>query len=114
LRGRGWRTRSLVFAGCLVATGLGSVAYHGPQPPGAELMHDLSEVRVFGVFLELEDGSEGFVDAAAMSEPWLDIPEQQAWPRVGDIVTGRVVGVRDTQTRLSIRPSDLRALSEGE
>lgn len=41
-RGHGWRTRSMVFAGCMVATGLGSVAYHGPQPPGAELMHDLS------------------------------------------------------------------------
>jgi len=49
LRGRGWRSRSMVFAGCLVATGLGSVAYHGPQPSGAELMHDLSIVFVLAL-----------------------------------------------------------------
>jgi len=49
LRGRGWRTRSLVLAGCLVATGLGSVTYHGPQPPGAELVHDLSIVFVLAL-----------------------------------------------------------------
>jgi len=41
-RSGAWRARSLVYAGCLVAIGLGSVAYHGPQPPGAELVHDLS------------------------------------------------------------------------
>lgn len=41
-RSGAWRSRSLVYAACLVATGLGSVAYHGPQPPGAELVHDLS------------------------------------------------------------------------
>ncbi len=37
-----WRATSLVFAACLMAVGQGSVAYHGPQPPGAELVHDLS------------------------------------------------------------------------
>ena len=30
-----------VFAGLLVAVGLGSVAFHGPQPDGARVMHDL-------------------------------------------------------------------------
>ena len=48
-RGHGWRTRSMVLSGCLVATGLGSVAYHGPQPPGAELIHDLSIVFVLAL-----------------------------------------------------------------
>lgn len=49
-----WRARSLVLAGCLVATGLGSVAYHGPQPPRAELMHDVSIVYVLA-FIALHD-----------------------------------------------------------
>jgi hypothetical protein len=31
----------LVYAGCLVAVGLGSVAFHGPQLSGSQLMHDL-------------------------------------------------------------------------
>lgn len=30
-----------VFAGLLAAVGLGSVAFHGPQPVGARVMHDL-------------------------------------------------------------------------
>lgn len=67
-------------------------------------------VRRFGIFLDLEDGSEGFVDGAAMSEPWLPIPEVDRWPRVGDVLTGRVVYVDDRRTRLSVRPSDLRQL----
>ncbi len=32
---------SLVYAGCLVAVGLGSVAFHGPQINGSQTMHDL-------------------------------------------------------------------------
>ncbi len=35
------RGGSLVYAGCLVAVGLGSVAFHGPQLSGSQLMHDL-------------------------------------------------------------------------
>ena len=31
----------IVYAGCLVAVGLGSVAFHGPQLSGSQLMHDL-------------------------------------------------------------------------
>jgi len=31
----------------LIATGLGSVAYHGPMPPGARLAHDLPIVALF-------------------------------------------------------------------
>lgn len=29
------------YAGLMVATGVGSVAYHGPQGPGAQVLHDL-------------------------------------------------------------------------
>ena len=32
---------SLVYAACLGAVGLGSVAFHGPQLTGSQLMHDL-------------------------------------------------------------------------
>jgi hypothetical protein len=41
-RGRGGRpTRAeLAYSGLLGLVGLGSVAFHGPQPPGARLMHD--------------------------------------------------------------------------
>jgi hypothetical protein len=48
-RHRGWRARSLVLAACLVATGLGSVAYHGPQPAVAELLHDLPIALLLGL-----------------------------------------------------------------
>ena len=33
--------RPLIYAGCLIAVGLGSVAFHGPQLSGSQLMHDL-------------------------------------------------------------------------
>ncbi len=35
------RLRSVVFAICLVAIGVGSVLFHGPQPAGSQLLHDL-------------------------------------------------------------------------
>lgn len=61
-------------------------------------------VRVvqFGLFLELEDGTQGFVDGAAMSDPPLPIPAEDTWPKVGDVITGRVVYKNDHQTRLSL------------
>lgn len=46
----GWRWRdlpteqrrpALVYAGLLALVGAGSVAYHGPQGPGASLLHDV-------------------------------------------------------------------------
>lgn len=40
-RRRPGAARPTALAICLIATGVGSVAYHGPQPAGAELMHDL-------------------------------------------------------------------------
>lgn len=40
-RSKGVRSGSLVYAGCLVAVGAGSVAFHGPQLSGSQLMHDL-------------------------------------------------------------------------
>ena len=36
------RSTAIGFAVLLVAVGLGSVAFHGPQPPGAQLLHDTS------------------------------------------------------------------------
>lgn len=41
LRTRYAVTRSLVYAACLTAVGLGSVMFHGPQPDGSRVMHDL-------------------------------------------------------------------------
>jgi hypothetical protein len=35
------RGAPLVYAACLLAVGLGSVAFHGPQLSGSQLMHDL-------------------------------------------------------------------------
>jgi hypothetical protein len=32
---------SYVYAACVAAVGLGSVAFHGPQPDGSRVMHDL-------------------------------------------------------------------------
>jgi hypothetical protein len=36
----------LVFGASVVATGLGSVLYHGPQPSHANTVHDLSIIAV--------------------------------------------------------------------
>ena len=82
--------------------------------PGDRATGVVVDVKRFGVFLALEDDTEGFIDGAGMSEPWLPIPDPETWPRVGETVTGRVLSCREHQTRLSIRPSDLRALSDGE
>lgn len=45
------RDRRLAFgyAGLLALSGLGSVAYHGPQPAGAGAMHDLPIVALLAV-----------------------------------------------------------------
>ena len=36
-----WRARTIVYGLCLVATGVGSVLFHGPQTTGSQLLHDL-------------------------------------------------------------------------
>lgn len=41
LRADRQRAVPLVYAACLVAVGLGSVAFHGPQLSGSQLLHDL-------------------------------------------------------------------------
>lgn len=43
------RSTQKVFGAALVAVGVGSVAFHGPQPPGARLVHDLAIAAVFAV-----------------------------------------------------------------
>ncbi|MGI9644410.1 MAG: ceramidase domain-containing protein [Ilumatobacteraceae bacterium] len=48
------RTESLVFAVLLAAIGLGSVAFHGPQPTGARLMHDLP-ILLTALFMLVHD-----------------------------------------------------------
>jgi hypothetical protein len=40
------RVEPLVFGASVVATGLGSVLYHGPQPSHANTVHDLSIIAV--------------------------------------------------------------------
>jgi hypothetical protein len=47
--GRQGRAEVAALAATLALVGLGSVAFHGPQPPGARLMHDLPIVGVLGV-----------------------------------------------------------------
>jgi hypothetical protein len=43
----GWeRSLPAAYGFSLIATGLGSFAYHGPMPPGAELAHDLPIVAL--------------------------------------------------------------------
>ncbi len=71
------------------------------------------DVQPYGVFLELEDGSEGFVDAGGMVDPPAPIPDDEMWPKPGDVVVGRVVLTGDKQTRLSLRPADLAMLDQG-
>ena len=43
------RTSATALAGMLALVGMGSVAFHGPQPPGARLMHDLPIAGLLGV-----------------------------------------------------------------
>jgi hypothetical protein len=54
VRSRGPRWESLLFALLLVAVGLGSVAFHGPQPDGARLMHDLP-ILLTALFMLVHD-----------------------------------------------------------
>ena len=48
------RAESFVFAVLLAAIGLGSVAFHGPQPTGARLMHDLP-ILLTALFMLVHD-----------------------------------------------------------
>lgn len=41
LRWDRWRARTIVYGLCLVATGVGSVLFHGPQPAGSRFLHDV-------------------------------------------------------------------------
>jgi hypothetical protein len=43
------RRGALAYAAFVALTGIGSVAYHGPQFAGAQFLHDLPIVGVFGV-----------------------------------------------------------------
>ena len=49
------RVEPLVFGASVAATGIGSVLYHGPQPPYADTAHDLSILVVVAqvIFYEL-------------------------------------------------------------
>jgi len=50
------RAQSFTFGACLAAIGFGSVAFHGPQPTGAQVMHDLPIVVTF-VFMLVTDAN---------------------------------------------------------
>ena len=41
-----WRARTIIYGLCLVATGLGSVVFHGPQWPASRFLHDFPIVLV--------------------------------------------------------------------
>lgn len=49
LRHRRWVPASVAYAVALISTGLGSVAFHGPQPTGAGPMHDVPIVWTLAV-----------------------------------------------------------------
>ena len=42
-------TTHIVYGLALASIGLGSIAFHGPAPPGARLLHDLTIAAVFAV-----------------------------------------------------------------
>lgn len=46
---QGARGSALGYAAMLALTGVGSIAYHGPQPTGAGLMHDLPIVGLLAL-----------------------------------------------------------------
>jgi uncharacterized membrane protein len=45
---------SLVYAGCVAAIGIGSVLFHGPQPAGSRILHDLP-ILITLVFVAVHD-----------------------------------------------------------
>lgn len=65
---RGPTSRAMAFAALLVAVGIGSLAFHGPQLPGAQLLHDTSIhlLLAFVVLYRLGDGPDG-VSAGALA-----------------------------------------------
>lgn len=46
-RGTSERATGVAFGLVVTSIGIGSVAFHGPQPPGSRLVHDLSLAAVF-------------------------------------------------------------------
>jgi hypothetical protein len=104
--------RSYVFAGLVAAIGFGSVAFHGPQPVGARLLHDLPIVVAL-LFMVLDNldrlrprsgrlavGLVGGSAAAALLAA--------AWPDAAMAFTALLVlavGVTEVEVyRLELRP----------
>ncbi len=67
LRRRGHETMTQVAFGiALAGVGVGSILFHGPMPPGARLVHDLTIASVFALIAAravgtMQGWSEGFV-----------------------------------------------------
>ena len=43
------RVTQILYGLAVASVGIGSIAFHGPQPPGARLLHDLTIAAVFSV-----------------------------------------------------------------
>jgi hypothetical protein len=51
------RVRSSVYAVCVAGVGVGSILFHGPQPPGSRLLHDVP-ILLTVLFIVVEDLKE--------------------------------------------------------
>lgn len=110
------RTNSLVFAGCLAAVGIGSVAFHGPQTSGSQVMHDLP-ILITALFILTHDLSVvrprprhqlwSFA-AASVVATVISIVNPAVAPPLTGVVVAAVVIVEFVIFRRGLRPIDAR------
>jgi len=114
--GRAFLTRSLVYASCLVGVGLGSVLFHGPQPNGSRMLHDLPILitvvfivvhDLYFVFPRLRHAAPAFLGAAAAATG-LTLVSVDAGTVATGIGIGAVAVLEFVVYRRRLRPVALR------
>jgi hypothetical protein len=109
-------TNSLVYAGCLAAVGLGSVAFHGPQTSGSQVMHDLP-ILITALFILNHDLAVARGDrrrelwtfaAVSAVATMVSIVSPGLVPALTGLVVGGVLIVEYVIFRRRLRPIDPR------
>jgi hypothetical protein len=111
-----WRARTVIYGLCLVATGLGSVLFHGPQPAGSRFLHDFPIVLVI-LLIALHDLSLLSPRLRRVPQTFLAVGTGAAllavvWPDSASIVTG-IVAVVAVVAEVSVYRRGLRGADVG-
>ena len=111
LRRARWRARTIIFGGCLIAAGIGSVLFHGPQPAGSRFFHDVPIVLIV-LLMALHNLSlipPGFtrVAAAFATLTVLTAGVSLLWPDAASVATG-LFGIAAVVTEVIVYRRGLR------